>query len=197
MAAQQHGPPVWGICRLLSGNGLIRHCFCPLARHAPNGMSQAEPSSETNRPAQPREPGSGRRRGHRGGRGRRRPAPSVPVAEQPAQAESLAPQVAPSVSTPELQAQPAPPRQKFQPAVPAPRAAKPDGSAISQAVSEVTQVVESLKQALNQMEDVLELVELAERQKLADEHEIDSLRRMLRQLQHPRSGRGERREHDV
>jgi hypothetical protein len=78
-----------------------------------------------------------------------------------------------------------------------PRAAKPDGSAISQAVSEVTQVVESLKQALNQMEDVLELVELAERQKLTDEREIDSLRRLLRQLQQPRSGRGERREHDV
>jgi hypothetical protein len=64
-------------------------------------------------------------------------------------------------------------------------------------VNEVTQVVESLKQALNQMEDVLELVEHAERQKLGDEHEIESLRRALRQLQHPRSGRGERREHDT
>ena len=146
--------------------GIIRHCFCPLARHAPNGMSPEEPSSETNRPAQPREPGGGRRRGHRGGRGRRRPAPSVPVAEQPAQAESLAPQAAPSVSPPELPARPAPPRQKFQSAVPAPRAAKPDGSAISQAVNEVMQIVESLRQALNQMEDVLELVEHAERQKL-------------------------------
>ena len=61
----------------------------------------------------------------------------------------------------------------------------------------MTQVVESLRQVLNQMEDVLELVELAERQKLTDEREIDSLRRLLRQLQHPRSGRGERREHDV
>lgn len=113
------------------------------------------------------------------------------------QAESLTPQVAPSVSTLELPARPAPPRQKFQPAVPTPRAARPDDSAISQAVSEVTQVVESLKQALNQMEDVLELVELAERQKLGDEREIESLSRALRQLQHPRSGRGERREHDV
>jgi hypothetical protein len=160
-------------------------------------MSQEEPASETNRPAQPREPGGGRRRGHRGGRGRRRPAPSVPVAEQPAQAESLTPQVAPPVSTPELPARPAPPRQKFQPVVPAPRATKPDDSAISQAATEVTQVVESLKQALNQMEDVLELVEHAERQKLADEREIESLRHALRQLQQPRSGRGERREHNV
>jgi hypothetical protein len=112
-------------------------------------------------------------------------------------AESLTPQVAPSVSTPELPARPEPPRQKFQPAVPAPHAAKPDGSAISQAVNEAMQIVESLKQALNQMEDVLELVEHAERQKLADEREIESLRRLLRQLQPPRGGRGERREHDV
>jgi len=160
-------------------------------------MCPEEPSSETNRPARPREPGGGRRRGHRGGRGRRRPAPSVSIAEHPAQAESQTPQVAPSVSTPELPARPAPPRQKFQPAVPATRAAKPDSSAISQAVNEVMQIVESLKQALNQMEDVLELVEHAERQKLGDEREIESLRRALRQLQQPRSGRGERREHDV
>ena len=146
-----------------------------------------------NQPAQPRVPGGGRRRGHRGGRGRRRPAPSVPVVEQPAPAESLSPQVIPPGSPPELPARPAPPRQKFQPAVPAPRAAEPEGSAISQAVGEVTQVVESLREALNQMEEALELVELAERQKITDEREIDSLRRLLRQLQQPRGGRGERR----
>jgi hypothetical protein len=113
------------------------------------------------------------------------------------QAETLTPQVAQPVSTPELPARSAPPRPKFQPPVPAPRAAKPDSSAIGQAVNEVMQIVDSLKQALNQMEDALELVELAERQKLGDEREIDSLRQLLRQLQHPRSGRGERREHDV
>ena len=78
-----------------------------------------------------------------------------------------------------------------------PRAAEPDGSAISQAVSEMTQVVESLREALNQMEEALELVELAERQKITDEREIDSLRRLLRQLQQPRGGRGERREHEA
>lgn len=44
------------------------------------------------------------------------------------------------------------------------------------------EVVEGLKRALDQMEEVLELVELAERQKLADEREIESLRRALRQL---------------
>jgi hypothetical protein len=38
------------------------------------------------------------------------------------------------------------------------------------------------------MEEVLETLEIAERQKDADEREIESLRRALRQLQRPRSG---------
>jgi hypothetical protein len=52
----------------------------------------------------------------------------------------------------------------------------------------VTQIVESMRQTLVQMEEVLELVELAERQKLGDEREIDSLRRALRRIQSPRGG---------
>ena len=84
-----------------------------------------------------------------------------------------------------------------EPRSPAAIQAQPASSAINQAVDEVMGIVESLKQALAQMEDVLELVEHAERQKLADEHEIDSLRRLLRQLQHPRNVRGDRREHDA
>ena len=60
--------------------------------------------------------------------------------------------------------------------------------AISQALAEVMDVVESLKRAVEQMEEALELVELAERQKIADEREIESLRRALRQLQRPRVG---------
>ena len=78
--------------------------------------------------------------------------------------------------------------------MPAPR--RLDETAISQAVNEVTAIVESLKQALEQMEDVLELVEHAERQKLSDEREIESLRRLLGRLQHGRGGRSERREPD-
>ena len=65
-------------------------------------------------------------------------------------------------------------------------------SAISQAIDEVTQVVESLKQALDLMEEVLELVEVAERQKLADEREIESLRQALRRIHQPRGERPER-----
>jgi hypothetical protein len=72
------------------------------------------------------------------------------------------------------------------------RVERPGGSAVHQAAQEVRQIVESLEQALEQMEEVLRLVEQAERQKSADEHEIDSLRRALHRLQPPR---GERREH--
>jgi predicted RNase H-like nuclease (RuvC/YqgF family) len=59
-------------------------------------------------------------------------------------------------------------------------------AAISKAIEEVSQIVEGLKSALDQMEEVLELVELAERQKIEDEREIESLRQALRQLHRPR-----------
>lgn len=61
-------------------------------------------------------------------------------------------------------------------------ASEPKLSAISLAISEVTSIVQALQRAVEQMEEVLELVELAERQKLADEREVESLRRALRQL---------------
>jgi len=67
--------------------------------------------------------------------------------------------------------------------------------AISQAIEQISEIVESLKRILDQMEEVLELAELAERQKNADEREIDSLRRALRQLQHPRGARPRDEEH--
>ena len=122
-----------------------------------------QPQTEPNLPAPPRGPGGGRRRGRRGGRGRgpRRTA-HISQAGPPANV----------------------------PALPARKIETP-ASAISQAVEEVTQIVESLKQTLDQMEEVLELVELAERQKLADEREIESLRQALRKIHHPH---GERRE---
>jgi hypothetical protein len=134
-----------------------------------------------------------RHRGRRGGRGRRRPAPAVPVTESLSQTGSPPPQIEPPIRLREMPVRPAPSKQKFQPPVPAPRTAKADGSAISQAVGEVTEVVESLRQSLEQMEEVLELIELAERQKITDEREIESLLRALRQMQ-SRGGRPERQE---
>jgi hypothetical protein len=123
-----------------------------------------KPQTESNLPAPPRGPGGGRRRGHRGGRGRgpRRTEPVSP-AGPPTEAPAL-------------------PDRKIETPV----------SAINQAVEEVTQIVESLKQTLDQMEEVLELVELAERQKLGDEREIESLRRALHRIHQPRGDRQER-----
>ncbi|HOX57200.1 MAG TPA: hypothetical protein PLC99_09945 [Verrucomicrobiota bacterium] len=70
-----------------------------------------------------------------------------------------------------------PPTRDFQPATPA---------AVSQAIEHVNQIIETLRGALSDMEDVLETLELAERQKTADEQEIETLRRGLRHLHRPR-----------
>jgi hypothetical protein len=172
-------------------------------------MPEKQPT-ESNPPAPPRSPGGGRRRGRRGGRGRRRAAPVTPVSGQSAQAESPAKQIEPPIRLHEMPMRPVLSKQRIQSPVPAVvpaapalwsktnkpqhpaepgystgRAAKPDGSAISQTVEEVRQIVESLEQALEQMEEVLKLVEVAERQKFADEHELESLRRALHKLQPP------------
>jgi len=57
---------------------------------------------------------------------------------------------------------------------------------MSRAVEEVRLIVQALEQALEQMEEVQELVDLVDRQKSADEREIESLRRALRRIQQPR-----------
>jgi hypothetical protein len=159
-----------------------------------------EQQPESNLPATPK-PSGARRRGRRGGRGRRHPAPAVLAAKSLSQTELPSKQIEPPIRLREkMPVRPAPSKQKFQPPVPAPtdplkekshdtpRENDPNVSAISQAVGEVTEIVESLRQSLEQMEEVLELVELAERQKITDEREIESLLRALRQFQ----SRGER-----
>jgi len=143
-----------------------------------------EQKPESNLPDVSKRPGPPRRRGRRGGRGRRRPISAAPVSDQPTLAESSAQPVEPPIRLrEEMPMRPAPSRQKFQPPVSAPRAPKREGSPLLQAADEVAEVIESLKQTLAQMEEVMELIELAERQKLTDERDIESLRRALRQLQ--------------
>jgi vacuolar-type H+-ATPase subunit I/STV1 len=78
----------------------------------------------------------------------------------------------------EAEAFPAPPRER-RPASPA---------AIQQAIQEVNQIIETLRRTLEDMDEVLETLELAERQQNADEHEIETLRRSLRQLHRPHDG---------
>jgi exonuclease VII small subunit len=125
-----------------------------------------EQQAKSNPPAQPRNPGDGRHRSRRGGRGRN--------PRQTAKAATTEQIALPVLEKKETQT------------------AKSSADAISKAVDEVRQIVESLEQALQQMEEVLRLVEVAERQKITDEHEIESLRRALRRIQQPRSGQPER-----
>lgn len=58
--------------------------------------------------------------------------------------------------------------------------------AVQEAIEEVNRIIQTLRGTLDDMEEVLETLELAERQKIADEQEIDNLRRSLRHLQRPR-----------
>jgi hypothetical protein len=70
-----------------------------------------------------------------------------------------------------------------------PREQQPRGPmGVPQAIEEVNHVIDMLRSALDDMDEVLETLELAERQKNADEQEIETLRRSLRQLHRPREG---------
>ncbi len=59
-------------------------------------------------------------------------------------------------------------------------------ASVQQAIEHANDIIENLKETLDEMEEVLETLELAERQKLADERELETLRRSLRQVQRPR-----------
>lgn len=67
-----------------------------------------------------------------------------------------------------------------------PRGQPASQSTVEKAIEEVSEVVEALRNALEEMEEVLELLEVFERQKNADEREIESLRRAVRQIHRPR-----------
>ena len=58
---------------------------------------------------------------------------------------------------------------------------------IEDAVLEVKRVVDALQKALHDMEEVLELIEDAEQQKVADEREVQRLQDLLRQMTQPRA----------
>jgi predicted house-cleaning noncanonical NTP pyrophosphatase (MazG superfamily) len=64
---------------------------------------------------------------------------------------------------------------------------------VQKAIEEVAEIVDSLRGALDEMEEVLEMLEMFERQQNADEREIETLRRALRQMQRPRDGGHQRR----
>jgi hypothetical protein len=141
-----------------------------------------EPKPETAAPSQS-EASEPRRRGRRGGRGRRgrgrgRPQTLAPQALPPAEEAAALTQPVAEHAPVEREVPPAPVRERHQ--------ASP--AAVAQAIEEVNQIIETLRGALNDMEEVLETLELAERQKNAEEQEIETLRRGLRQLHRPREG---------
>jgi hypothetical protein len=77
-------------------------------------------------------------------------------------------------------------RHDFKPAQPA---------AIADAIEEVNHIIVSLRQVLDEMEEILETLELAEVQKTADEREIQSLHIALRQFERRGGEREPRQEH--
>ena len=82
---------------------------------------------------------------------------------------------------------PAPVSAPEEPAAPEPPEPESTGPAtIQDAIDRVNHIVETLRQALDDMEEVLEMLETIERQSTGDQQEIESLRRSLRQLQRPR-----------
>jgi hypothetical protein len=151
-----------------------------------------------------------RRRGRRSGRGRRgrgpRPSPAAteelpPSAEQQAEplpplAETASaegvlatPPFAEPLPIPPTPMRPAVEEPHHLPAIREPRTTSPASpAAVQQAIEEVNHIIETLRGTLDDMEEVLETLELAERQKNADEQEIETLHRGLRQLHRPREG---------
>jgi hypothetical protein len=108
----------------------------------------------------------------------------APTPSRPAAFSRPAPYRHPQV--PERRPSPEPPPKKdFRPA---------SQRSVQEAIDDVSEIVETLRTTLEDMEELLETLELAERQKDADEQEIESLRRSLRQLHRPRdSGQREGR----
>ena len=162
-------------------------------------VTQPETPGPRGNPRRERGPGRGRR-----GRGRgRRPkqpavgSPDLPEAEaasapagpepvfeladepgKESEPETPVAELAETVSDEEPSISP-PVGKSGQPASPA---------SVEQAIEEVSGVIDSLRSALDDMEEVLEMLEMFERQKNADEREIDSLRHALRQMHRPRDG---------
>jgi hypothetical protein len=181
------------------------HALCDCFFSRLNGlMSSMSASEETNpRPAPTVSDNAAparRRRGHRGGRGRRgggrgsrstpaptrEPSPEAPPAESvrsavPAETEITA---TPTIESAEATPVPAPVVSVPPPALPP--QPRHRSEPLQQAITELNQIISDLREALADLEDVAELLEIAETQKLDDEKEIEALRRTLNQLQRGR-----------
>jgi hypothetical protein len=135
-------------------------------------------------------------RGHRGGRGRRRGPRSETEREAQAPVQGSEELRGAQAEHAEATAQQEPeagfehePETATELAEPVARPRQPAGQAsVQKAIDQVNEIQQTLRESLDQMEEVLELLEAFERQGDADEREIENLRRALRQLQRPRDG---------
>lgn len=144
------------------------------------------------------------RRSSRGRRGRGRRRRAKPTPTQQTNASEAAPEESSETAaaerdsreteeqpqTPSSISEPEPDQLRETPPAAAPaRPSRPASKAsIQETIDQVNQIIDSLKESLEQMDEVLEVLEYFERQGHADEREIESLRRSLRQLQRPREG---------
>ena len=174
---------------------------------APEEEAKPESSQPQSGPRPPgrrdRRPSRGRRGRGRGGRPKPSPAdpPQVaanvvtpledaePVFELASDVEQVSETVSSAGDVPESSRDVSEPlTQPFRES-PARESSHPAGPiTVEKAIEEVSAVVESLRTSLEEMEEVLEMLELFERQKNADEREIESLRRAVRQMNRPRDG---------
>ena len=146
-------------------------------------------TGESQRPAGGSSPRPARRssRGRRGRGHRPRPSQAETQKSQAREAPKPEPLVEPTAPAGDIapigEAAPLPGEQ---PSLPVRQDEPRHPLSVQQAIEEVTHVITALKETLDDMEEVLETLELAERQKNADEQEIESLRRALRPLQRQR-----------
>jgi len=172
----------------------------PEQEPAPSEVPQANATGSRPSPRPGRRAGRGRR-GH-GRRGRAKHTaeepPPIPAAETVAGEEPEAifelatgpieESGAPVEASVEEPPEPVRPSSASPPQARAQEQPLDSGPSVQKAIEEVNGVVDALRGALDEMEEVLEMLELFERQQNVDEREIDSLRRALRQMHRPREG---------
>ncbi len=120
------------------------------------------------------------RRGRRPGRGYRGRGRRPQQHQQPPAGEQL-------VETPKSHLEPSPTTSEL-PVLPSQERERPSPATIQNAIDDVNQIIGTLRDTLIDMEEVLETLELVERQNNADERELESLRRALRTMHRPREG---------
>lgn len=173
-------------------------CDCFLPRH--NGLmsampasedSQSAPTSETPASAAAKRGRRGRGRGRRGGGRSPRPAPGAaaeaPVTEAVSEEiPSLGGDVGTTPTTEPVVSSAPPARSPAAAARPSPPRPAPRRDPLASAIGHAQHILKELRDTVAEMEEIIELLEMARTQKADDEQQIATLRRALDQLQRTR-----------